>query len=111
MSPMLKKVEKAGISGLKTKRAPHKLTPTDFFSGVSNLKKQFASLINLKDYERVALAPSVSYGMANVTNNIKLESSGNVVLLGDQFPSNVYPWMSLVKKHNAELVFVEKPKV
>ena len=25
--------------------------------GVSNLKKQFASLINLKDYERVALAP------------------------------------------------------
>ena len=111
MSPMLKKVEKAGISGLKTKRSPHKLTPTDFFSGVSNLKKQFAFLINLKDCERVALAPSVSYGMANVTNNIKLESSENVVLLGDQFPSNVYPWMSLVKKHNAELVFVEKPKV
>ena len=48
MSPMLKKVEKAGISGLKTKRSPHKLIPTDFFSGVSNLKKQFASLINLK---------------------------------------------------------------
>ena len=53
MSPMLKKVEKAGISGLKTKRSPHKLMPTDFFNGVSNLKKQFASLINLKDYERV----------------------------------------------------------
>ena len=27
------------------------------------------------------------------------------------FQANVYPWMSLVKKHNAELVFVEKPKV
>ena len=38
MSPMLKKVEKAGISGLKKKRFHYKLMPTDFFSGVSNLK-------------------------------------------------------------------------
>ena len=110
MSPMLKKVEKAGISGLKIKRAPHKLMPKDFFNGVSNLKKHFAGLIGLENYERIALAPSVSYGMANVTNNIKLEPKDNVVLLGDQFPSNVYPWTSLVKKYNAELIFVNKPK-
>ena len=109
MSPMLKKVEKAGIAGLKIKRAPNKLLPNDFFVGVSNLKKHFATLINLKDHERIALAPSVSYGIANVTNNIKLESKNNVVLLGDQSPSNVYPWMSLTKKYNAELVFVNKP--
>ena len=109
MSPMLKKVEKAGVAGLKIKRAPQKLMPNDFFTGVSNLKKHFASLINLTDHERIALAPSVSYGMANVTKNIELKSKNNVVLLGDQFPSNVYPWMSLTKKYNSELVFVNKP--
>ena len=110
MSPMLKKVEKAGINGLKTKRAPHRLTPKDFFSGVSKLKRHFAALIGLENYERIALAPSVSYGMANVTNNITLQSKDNVILLGDQFPSNVYPWTSLVKKYNAELMFINKPK-
>ena len=31
MSPMLKKVEKAGIKGLMLKRKPHKLLPEDFF--------------------------------------------------------------------------------
>lgn len=109
MSPMLKKVEKAGIAGLKIKRAPNKLMPNDFFTGVSDLKRHFATLINLKEHERIALAPSVSYGLANVTNNIKLKSKNNVVLLGNQFPSNVYPWMSLTKKYNADLVFVDKP--
>ena len=34
MSPMLKKVEKAGIKGLKLKRKPHRLLPEDFFTDV-----------------------------------------------------------------------------
>ena len=74
MSPMLKKVEKAGIRGLKIKRNPQKLQPADFFKGVNNLKKQFGDLINTKSYDRIALIPSVSYGMGNVTNNIKMKN-------------------------------------
>ena len=110
MSPMLKKVERAGIKGLKIKRSPHKLQPSDFFTGVNNLKRQFGNLINTTDYDRIVLIPSVSYGVGNVTNNIKLKESENVVLIGDQFPSNVYPWMSLTKKYKAKLKFVNKPK-
>ena len=110
MSPMLKKVERAGIKGLKIKRSPHKLQPSDFFTGVDNLKRQFGNLINTTDYDRIVLIPSVSYGVGNVTNNIKLKESENVVLIGDQFPSNVYPWMSLTKKYKAKLKFVNKPK-
>ena len=109
MSPMLKKVEKAGINGLKIKRAPHKLQPSDFFTGVESLRKKFSALINSPNDERIVLIPSVSYGMANVTNNIKITSSQNIILIGDQFPSNVYPWTALAKKNKAKLKFVEKP--
>ena len=89
MSPMLKKVEKAGIKGLKMKRAPYKITPDDFFKEVELLKKAYASLINTPEHERIAMVPSVSYGIANITNNIRLEKKDNVLLVGDQFPSNV----------------------
>ncbi len=110
MSPMLKKVEKAGVRGLKLKRKPHELLPEDFFIDVNKLKKLFAELINTNEVERVALTPSVSYGIANVTNNISLKRSENVVVIGDQFPSNVYPWMGLTKKYKAELKVVKKPE-
>ena len=109
MSPMLKIVEEAGINGLKTKRAPHNILPEDFFSGVNALKKAFAKLINLDEHERIAISSSVSYGLANITNNIQLKESDNIILIGDQFPSNVYPWMELTKKYNANLKFINKP--
>ena len=110
MSPMLKKVEKAGIKGLKMKRAPYKIMPEDFFNEVELLKKAYASLINTPEHESIAMVPSVSYGIANITNNIRLEKKDNVVLVGDQFPSNVYPWMELTKKYGAKLTFIQKPK-
>ena len=109
MSPMLKIVEEAGINGLKTKRAPHNILPEDFFSGVNSIKKAFAKLINLDEHERIAISSSVSYGLANITNNIQLKESDNIILIGDQFPSNVYPWMELTKKYNANLKFINKP--
>ena len=111
MSPMLKKVEKAGIRGLRLKRKPYKLLPEDFFVGVKKLKTHFAKLINTKEVERIALCSSVSYGMANVTNNIVIKPSENIIVVGDQFPSNVYPWLELTKKNQAELKIVKKPKV
>ena len=42
MSPMLKKVEKAGISGIKQKRKPYKIYPDDFFNNVALVNKTFA---------------------------------------------------------------------
>ena len=110
MSPMLKKVEKAGIKGLKRKRKPYNLLPEHFFDEVETLQKNFSNLINCKEHKRIAITPSVSYGLGNITNNINISKGENVVLIQDQFPSNVYPWLSLTKRNNAEIIFVERPK-
>ena len=108
MSPMLKKVEKAGIKGIHFQRKPDKIMPEDFFRNIEKIKGSFSRLINCKNPDRIAYVPAASYGLANVTNNIKLERGEGVVVVGDQFPSNVYPWMNLTKKYDGELKFVKK---
>ena len=108
MSPMLKKVEKAGIKGIHFQRKPDKIMPEHFFKNIEEIKGSFAQLINCKNPDRIAYVPAASYGLANVTNNIKLERGESVVVVGDQFPSNVYPWMNLTKKYDGELKFIKK---
>lgn len=108
MSPILKKVEKAGINGIKQKRKPYLLSPEYFFHDTETLRGLFAQLINAKDKNRCVIIPSVSYGIANVSNNLKVEKGDHIILTGEQFPSNVYPWMSLREK-GATLNFIDAP--
>jgi len=109
MSPMLKKVEKAGIKGVKKKRKPYQISTDDFFKNSELLKKTFSSIVDCKNHNRIAIIPSASYGLANVVNNISIKEKEEVILLEEQFPSNVYPWLSLKQKSNAKLVFIKRP--
>jgi selenocysteine lyase/cysteine desulfurase len=94
MSPMLKKVENAGIKAIKQKRKPYKITTDDFFQNGKTVRALFSKLINNPEPERIAIIPSVSYGIANVVKNIK-RRTGEILIVTDQFPSNVYPWSEL----------------
>lgn len=103
MSPMLKKVEKAGRRGMAAKRRPYKITPDDFFRDRKTVRILFSKLIENKEPERIAIIPSVSYGMANVVNNLP-KKKGKIIVLSAQFPSNIYPWMA---EENYRLEVVE----
>ncbi|WP_340066447.1 aminotransferase class V-fold PLP-dependent enzyme [Ascidiimonas aurantiaca] len=92
MSPQLKAVTQAGIEAIHRKSRPYEIESTDFFIGRTLLKQRFASLINAPDPEDTAIIPSVSYGLANAAQNIELGPQDEIVLLKEQFPSNVYCW-------------------
>ena len=109
MSPMLKKVEKAGVKGIKQKRKPYHITPIDFFKTSDLVKKKFSSIIDCKNHNRIAIIPSASYGLANVVNNISIKEKDEIILLDEQFPSNVYPWLNLKERSKAKLVFIKRP--
>jgi len=109
MSPLLKEVEKAGIEGIKGKRNPGTLPPEDFFTGSKKLRKEFAKLINTKESDRIAIIASASYGLSSVAKNIKIDHSHNVIVAGEQFPSNVYPWMRLCEENRSQLKTVRPP--
>lgn len=110
MSPMMKKVENAGIKGIKGKRKPYRIQPDDFFRDTETIRLIFSELIEADDANRIVIVPSASYGLANVANNIQLESHHNIVVVGEQFPSNVYPWMDLTGRSGAALKIITPPE-
>lgn len=109
MSPMLKQVEAAGVAGIKQKRNPAAVSADDFFTTTEKLRNQFSKLINVAEANRIVVVPSVSYGMAAVAKNISVQKNDTIVVTGEQFPSNVYPWLLLSKEKGVEVNFVSPP--
>lgn len=107
MAPLSKKVENAGKKGIKRKRKPYQISPEDFFHDSETLRKLFAQLIDCDEPNRIVTAPSVSYAMANVVKNLAGQQ-GEIILTDEQFPSNVYPWLS-AQSEKIKVKFVPKP--
>ena len=103
MSPNLKRVEAVGMQAVCKKSAPYKITGDDFFLPVEQAKKSFARLINTDDFERIAIIPSASYGLANAVNNVKPGKKKNILIVDEQFPSNYYVWEKLARKHDLKI--------
>ncbi len=109
MSPIARSVEEAGIEGIRRKRNPALVTPSDFFEDGEAVRGEFAALVGIADPRRVALVPSVSYGIAAAARNLEVPPGSRIVLLHEQFPSNVYTWHRLAGERRAELVTVRPP--
>jgi selenocysteine lyase/cysteine desulfurase len=109
MSPLLKRVERAGMDGIKAKRSPFKISADDFFSETELLRLEFSKLINTKEAKRCVIIPSVSYGLANVANNLKLNSNDTILVVAEQFPSNYYPWQRLSLDTGVKIKVVSPP--
>ncbi|NQW35583.1 MAG: aminotransferase class V-fold PLP-dependent enzyme [Flavobacteriales bacterium] len=111
MAPLLNSVAKIGTENLLKKTNPTSISATDFFTNTKILKQKFAQLVEVADAGQIAIIPSVSYGMATVANNISLKADDEIIMLQEQFPSNVYTWQKLAKKYAAKVVFVEAPEL
>jgi len=109
-SPLFKAVEEAGFEGILQKSKPYKITISDYFDPVVELKKLFAQLVDVDDFNRIAMIPSASYGLSSVANNIRLKSDDEILIIEEQFPSNVYVWQKLADKYSATIKTVESSK-
>lgn len=110
MAPLPKVVEKAGLKGLRKKRNPTEIPPQKFFNDTEILRPEYAKLINVNDPKRIVVIPSVSYGMATVAKNINIKKDQHVIVAGEQFPSNYYPWQSLCEETGASIKSVSAPE-
>ncbi|MCK5369031.1 MAG: aminotransferase class V-fold PLP-dependent enzyme [Cyclobacteriaceae bacterium] len=102
-SPLLNQIETIGHEAISKKRLPYQITIDDFFNPVKELKQLFAQLIDVEEHERVSLIPGVSYGIANVAKNISIKENENIVVVAEQFPSNMYSWIQKVKDDGGEI--------
>ncbi|WP_296386786.1 aminotransferase class V-fold PLP-dependent enzyme [Winogradskyella sp.] len=108
-SPGFKATYEAGIDGLKQKNQPYTITISDYFEPVTELKKLFTKLVDADDYNRIATISSVSYGIATVANNIVLNEGDEILVVDEQFPSNIYSWQKLAEKYDAKIVSIKSP--
>jgi selenocysteine lyase/cysteine desulfurase len=109
MSPQLRSVTAAGNQAVERKARPWTIrAPDDFFEGPERLRAAFAALIGA-DADGVAVVPSVSYAMSVAAANLAFGPGRTVVVLEDQFPSNLYVWRELAKRCGGAVVTVPRP--
>ena len=101
--PFSKAVEKAGMEAISTFTPTiHQIRPDDFFEGAWKVRRLFSELVNAQDSERIAIIPSVSYGMGVVAKNLYrksgLRAGQQILIVGDEFPSDVYPWQRVCEE-------------
>lgn len=108
MSPLMKSAVAAGEAGIRGKTRPWTIKPDDFFPGPEEARALFASLINAAPDE-IAIVPSASYGVATAARNLDAPAGSRILLLDEQFPSNVYAWRELAARTGARIDTVPRP--
>ena len=108
MSPQLRSAREIGERAVARKSRPWEITPQDFFEDCEKSRDLFARLVG-GEVDGVALVPSVSYGIAVAAANVPVREGERILILEDQFPSNVYAWGELAKRSGAKLATVPRP--
>ena len=105
MAPQLKSVTEAGHGAVRAKESPWMLTAPEWFSGAEALRALAARLLDVET-DGIALVPAVSYGIAVAAANLHVSPSQTIVLLEQEFPSNVYTWRELARKTGCRISMV-----
>jgi selenocysteine lyase/cysteine desulfurase len=108
MAPQPKVVTEAGRIAAAAKARPWETGAADFFAGPERLRALFAELVG-GDADGVALVPSVSYGIGTAAGNLPVAGGSEILVLAEQFPSNVYPWRARAAREGADVVTVPRP--
>ena len=109
MSPQLRPAREIGEKAISRKSRPWEITPDDFFEDAEEIRALFARLVG-GDADGVAIIPSVSYGISVAAANVPVREGEKIVILEDQFPSNVYAWGGLAEQSGARLVTLPRPE-
>ncbi|MEO0882010.1 MAG: aminotransferase class V-fold PLP-dependent enzyme [Pseudomonadota bacterium] len=100
MGPLPITAAKAGDMGLRRKLYPWEITSNDFFKVTDSIRPKLARLINA-DMDSIAICPSASYGLATAAQNLDIRPGQSILVLDDQFPSNVYTWRAVAERAGA----------
>lgn len=107
-APLMKPAEAAGRQALAQKAAPWGLTADHFFESLRENRRLLARIVSCEPQD-VAVIPAVSYGVALAARNLPLTANQTIVVLQDQFPSNIYAWRRRAQETGAHITSVKQP--
>src|SRR5262245_19776012 len=108
MSPLMTRVRDAVVEGLNRKRRPWEIAARDFYEGTDRLRSAFADLVHAKP-DDIAVVAAASYGVSTAAANLPLSRGQGVLVVEDQFPSNVYPWREKAREKEGSVVTLPRP--
>jgi selenocysteine lyase/cysteine desulfurase len=107
LAPQMLPVRAAGEAALSRNARPWEIRAVDWFADVERLRSLFARLIGASP-DDIALVPASSYGLAAAAANLDACPDDRVLLIAEDYPSNVYTWRAFARRTGAELLTVER---
>jgi cysteine desulfurase / selenocysteine lyase len=95
--PLPKPSAKALQEAIRWKSLPYELTNERFLNTQTDLKSSIARLIRLEAKDAI-LTNSASYGLHLLANGIPWQEGDEILLMQNDFPSNILPFLGLEQK-------------
>jgi selenocysteine lyase/cysteine desulfurase len=92
------------------KSRPWERQPSDFFADAEHIRRLAAELFGANS-DAWAIIPAASYGLSAAARAIEptLQPGHRILLMADEFPSNVLPWRRVAAQVGAALTTVATP--
>jgi selenocysteine lyase/cysteine desulfurase len=110
-SPLLNSSRDALVAGAQSKSHPWQRLPRDFFDDAETVRVLASQLFGC-DADGYAIIPAASYGLSTAARALEsqLQPGDHIVLMAEEFPSNVLPWQRSAEATGATIVTVPKPE-
>jgi selenocysteine lyase/cysteine desulfurase len=110
-APLLRRSRQALEKAASAKSRPWERNAADFFNDAETVRSKCAGLFgsNADDY---AIIPAASYGISTAARILetKLRPGDKILLMEQEFPSNVLPWRRVATESGAEIQTVARPE-
>ena len=108
MGPMPKLAAQAGADSYLKKQQPWRFNvQEDFFDTPETFRSQAAKLYGSTP-DDIAIVPAASYGLATAALNLVPDEGTDILVLDEQFPSNIYVWRTLAQACGAHVKTVTR---
>src|SRR5690349_19125129 len=109
-APLLNSSRERLMASAGAKSHPWERPASDFFADAERVRALAAGLFG-GEADGYAVVPASSYGISTAARAVEptLASGDRIILLDEDFPSNVLPWRRVARETGATLVTVPTP--
>lgn len=99
------------LAGVRSKSRPWERTPADFFKDAESIRSLAARVFGGQS-DGYAVVPSATYGISTAARAVEpqLQPGDRILVMAEEFPSNVLPWKRTAGETGATLVTVPIPE-
>jgi selenocysteine lyase/cysteine desulfurase len=110
-SPQLNESRDRLLAGARAKSRPWERVAANFFEDAERLRRLGSEVLG-GDEAGYAVVPAASYGMSTAARAVepRLRLGQRILVMADEFPSNVLPWKRAAEESGAALVSVPTPE-